>query len=296
MRQFILGTDWWTDCDDAVALRLLARAHKAGQIRLLGVVINACMEDSVRSVEGFLNLEGVRDVPLGIDRDASDFGGKPPYQKWLSQFAERNRSNSDAEDAVRLYRRLLAGVKENEKAELAEIGFMQAAAGLLQSGPDDLSPLSGVELVAEKVSKLWVMAGRWDLPIGRENNFCRAPRTSVGADALVRLCPVPITFLGFEIGVDVITGAGLGKDDPLGTVLRLHGSENGRSSWDPMLVSMALAGDEAAAGYSVVRGRASVDPLTGENRFVPGADGPHAYVVKAHPDGYYSGAIDRKIR
>lgn len=31
MRKFILGTDWWTDCDDVVALRILARAHKNKQ-------------------------------------------------------------------------------------------------------------------------------------------------------------------------------------------------------------------------------------------------------------------------
>ena len=49
MRSFILGTDWWTDCDDVVALRLLARAHKAKEIELLGIILNGCMEYSVTS-------------------------------------------------------------------------------------------------------------------------------------------------------------------------------------------------------------------------------------------------------
>ena len=26
-RKMILGTDWWTDCDDAVAVRILAREN-----------------------------------------------------------------------------------------------------------------------------------------------------------------------------------------------------------------------------------------------------------------------------
>lgn len=30
MRNFILGTDWWTDCDDVVAIRILVRAHLSG--------------------------------------------------------------------------------------------------------------------------------------------------------------------------------------------------------------------------------------------------------------------------
>ena len=55
MKKIIFGTDWWTDCDDAVALRMLARAHNAGEIDLCGIVINACMEDSVRSADAFLN-------------------------------------------------------------------------------------------------------------------------------------------------------------------------------------------------------------------------------------------------
>ena len=40
MRRFILGTDWWTDCDDAVALRLLTSFVKRGDAQLLGVAIN----------------------------------------------------------------------------------------------------------------------------------------------------------------------------------------------------------------------------------------------------------------
>ena len=47
MRRFILDTDWWTDCDDAVALRLLCNAHKNKEIDFIGININACMPYSV---------------------------------------------------------------------------------------------------------------------------------------------------------------------------------------------------------------------------------------------------------
>lgn len=46
----MVSTDWWTDCDDAVALRILLRAHKAGQICIDAIIINACMEYSVSSL------------------------------------------------------------------------------------------------------------------------------------------------------------------------------------------------------------------------------------------------------
>ena len=51
MRKIILGTDWWTDCDDIVALRVLTRAAKNKDIDLIGIIINACMDFSAASVD-----------------------------------------------------------------------------------------------------------------------------------------------------------------------------------------------------------------------------------------------------
>ena len=78
MKQIIFGTDWWTDCDDAVALRLITRFVKEEKIDLLGIVINACMEHSVASVRAFLEADGLEGVKLGIDLSARNFGGNPP--------------------------------------------------------------------------------------------------------------------------------------------------------------------------------------------------------------------------
>ena len=129
MRSFILGTDWWTDCDDAVALRLLTKYHKEKRINLLGIAINACMEHSVASLKGFLRADGV-DIAVGIDRAATDFGGAPSYQKRLAADYGADLTNADAEDAVRLYRRILA-----EASEPIEI-----------MTPDDRSHLANIKI------------------------------------------------------------------------------------------------------------------------------------------------------
>ena len=292
MKSYILGTDWWTDCDDAVAIRILARAHRRGEINLLGVVLNACMEDSVASLDGFLSAEGVS-VPIGLDFSATDFGGKPRYQKNLTKRATRYKSNDDAESAVRLYRRLLASAKE--KVEIIEIGYLQAIADLLESKPDDISPLCGRELFESKVEKVWVMAGKWDDEPGRENNFIRNARSADGAYRFIKLCPIPITFLGYEIGDDVISGSKLTDGDVLRNLMIEHGSINGRSSWDPMTVIMALMGDEAEAGYDTVKGIATVDPITGENSFSKDPMGNHHYVIRKHPPHHYEEMIDALI-
>lgn len=290
MRNFILGTDWWTDCDDAVALRLLARFVKEKKINLLGIGINACMEYSVASLKGFLFANGLDRIPIGIDSDATDLGGSPPYQKHLADTFCPNGCNGDATDAVELYRTVLASC--SEPIEIIEIGYLQVLANLLKSPPDAISNKSGLELVREKVSKFWIMGGKWDANGERENNFCRTEQTRKASAFFCKACPVPVTFLGWEVGYGVITGNLLDKSDPLYRVLSDHGSKNGRHSWDPMLVLMALIGNEESAGYRTIIGHASVDPDTGANYFVPDPAGIHKYVIKNYQNAKYERQIN----
>ena len=294
MKSLILGTDWWSDCDDAVAVRVLARAVKAGEVRLLGAVINACMEHSVASLKGFFLSEGIEDLPIGIDLAATDYSGEPRYQERVARDFCPEVSNADAEDGVRLYRRLLA--ESEGGVEIIEIGFLQVVAALLKSGADDISEKNGVELVREKVKKFWVMAGKWDADGEREHNFCLNARSRVGGAEFLSLCPVPVTFLGYEVGRDVITGDTIAdENDVLYRAMADYGTTVGRSSWDPMTVLMALIGDEAEAGYRTVRGTASLDTESGANYFHENESGLHAYVVKAKSDEYYKNAINTRI-
>ncbi len=284
MRNFIVGSDWWTDCDDAVAFRLIARAAAAGQIKVSGIGINACMEDSAASLTAFLKNEGMTLPPIGIDPAATDFGGKPPYQERLARLCVPRIENSELEDAAELYIRLLKS--GTEKFEIIEIGYPQVLSAVLEREP---------ELFAEKVENVWMMAGKWDEDRGRENNFARNARSRTAAHYFCENCPCPIIFLGWEVACDILTGGRLQENDVLHGVLRDHGSINGRSSWDPMLVDLALIGDPAKAGYGVVIGKAFVDPLTGENRFTETPYGRHRYVVKEKNDEYYRRRIDDAI-
>ena len=294
MKSYIVGTDWWTDCDDAVAMRILCRAHLAGKINVLGIGINACMEHSVTSLDGFLSLEGMPRIPIGIDLEATDYSGKPPFQLRLAAAAKHYTCNKDAQNASTLYRRLLATCET--PIEIIEIGYPNVLATLLASPPDHISPLTGRELVAQKVSKMWIMAGKWDVDGGIENNFARGPRSRQAAVYLCEHCPVPITFLGFEIGIHVITGGAILPKDHLYQAMCDHGSANGRHSWDPMLVVMALAGNEACAGYNTVTGTATVEAETGANHFHIDPTGKHKYVIKAKPDSYYISTINDLIK
>ena len=293
MRTFLIGTDWWTDCDDVVAMRILARAAKYGQIKIAGIGINACMEYSVPSLDGFLSTEGLSGIPLGIDKDATDFGENPPYQKRLAQYCTNYQKNEAAEDCVRLYRRILAS--SEEKLEIIQIGILQVIAAVLESGADDISEKTGLELVQEKVSKFWVMAGKWDAEGGSENNFCRSIHSRKAARIFCEKCPVPVTFFGHEVGIDVISGGHLDETDVLHKAMCDHGSPNGCSSCDPMLVMLALNGSEEASGYTTVQGNASVTEDSGQNYFTESDTGLHKYVIRKFEPGYYEKMIDTLI-
>lgn len=293
MRNIILGTDWCSDCDDVVAVRILSKYVKENKINLLGIGINACMDYSVASLKGFLSTEGLNDVKIGIDHNAVNFEDVKyaTYQENLAKtYCDPMVKNEYAPDAVQLYRMLIAN--SEGPVEIMEIGFLQVIADVLKSEPDDISPLNGIELVKEKVSKIWVMAGHWDKEGGREHNFCLNECTCIGGSDFCEMCPVPVTFLGWEIGVDVITGDKLSHDDPLHKVFVDFHCPEGRSSWDPMLVLMALIGDEEKAGYTTVTGKAILNRVTGENHFEKDPDGLHKFVVKMHEDSFYADQIN----
>ena len=153
----------------------------------------------------------------------------------------------------------------------------------------------GCELLRKKVTHLWIMAGKWDEEGGKEYNFYTNHITRRSGEELCASWPTPVTFLGFEVGETVKSGGRLPDGELLKQVMTDHGSVTGRSSWDPMTVLLALAGDPEKAGYSCVDGRAHVAGETGCNTFTPDPAGPHRYVVKRYEDSFYADAIDARL-
>ena len=313
-RPVILDTDWYTDVDDVMAVRVLINLQKRGVLQILGVCLNACFEDSARSLDAFLMAQGV-DVPVGIvQRWEGDSSGRngPSYQKFLAQFPSKYADNASAEPPVRLYRRLLAS--SSEKVTLLSIGFPENYAELLASPPDEFSPLNGTELVAQKVERLYMMAGHW--PCGSEYNLTGGspvnPLVTRAGSFVLANWPTPIDFLGFEVGYTVLAGAFLPSDDLLRQAMdaydrtpgyRLGGKapelraeglmRQAHLCWDPLLILLGAGIVSPANGmYDLVRGHAVSDPTTGENTFQEVPDGPHAYVVKNHPDADYGTHVD----
>lgn len=119
---------------------------------------------------------------MGLDRDIILKNGV--YHDKLIKYADDNVNNETAEDAVRLYRRIMHEAKG--KIEIAEIGFLQILAKVLESSGDDISEKTGIELVSQKVERLWLMAGRWDADAGHEYNIDFNEVTRKAADTVFK--------------------------------------------------------------------------------------------------------------
>lgn len=100
-----------------------------------------------------------------------------------AEFPHRLKSNSEAPDAVTLYRKILSG-QEDSSVVILTVGYMSNLASLLKSAPDCYSALNGMELIRKKV-KVWIcMGGNFPVDDASDNvNFTRDPESAVYAIA-----------------------------------------------------------------------------------------------------------------
>ena len=295
-RPVIFDTDWWTDIDDALALRVLTWAEREGMLDLMGIVIDSVNSSSAVSLSKYLNHEGRSGLCFGLDYDGTDYGGEPPYHQVMINSWEYNEngytSNSECMDSTAFYRKSLSSLPEGVKCDIICVGYLNAISKLMNSLSDSYSKLNGIDLIKEKVNRLYVMGGEY--PTGRENNFRRNARAIAAAQNVTANFPTEIVFLGFEVASELRSGNTIkdtiGTDDLLYkglAAMSTYIANNGTQSWDPLLTLLAAYDDFDAAGYIAKRGINSVDS-DGTNTFTPNSLGNHYYVIKKHADSWYA--------
>ena len=191
-------------------------------------------------------------------------------------------------DSVAVYRQALVDADDHSVA-ISSVGLLTNLKALLMSEADDISPLSGYDLVAQKVKTLAVMGGKYPSSSdGSECNFCGCAwasasdaATAAAATAyVVESIPPQVTVLysGFEIGIEVQSGGTLSTcasvDNPCRRAFEdYEGGENlSRFSWDPLSTLAAVRGVEGAScELSGDDGINTADAATGNNAWVSGA-------------------------
>lgn len=293
-RNVIFDTDWFVDVDDVAALRIATWAHKKRLINLLAVVNSTQYTTTPQAQDALLAADGVPAVPIAIGprNTSGGTGADVFYNSALTAIGTRRLyTNAGLQDSLTVMRSVLADLQGT--TEIVTVGFMQCISDLLQSPADDISPLTGAQLYAAKVTKLWVMGGQY--PNGSEFNFIWSAQARTAASYVCANAPGPIVFVGSEIGDSLVVGSNLtsiaGPTDALSAAFTASDKASGRSGFDPSAMFIAVAGSPEAAGFASVPCSVTVDASTGANT-VGASNGRHSYVVPAMSYQAIGTAID----
>lgn len=204
---FIFDTDIGNDVDDVLALGMIHSLQSRGEVELIAVTITKDHEQCAAFVDAVNTFYGRGDVPIGVcnsgvTSEQSKFTVLAAKQKdGQDVYPHDLRSGKDAPSAVSVLRKALAA-QEDGTVVIAQVGFSTNLADLLASAGDDISPLSGQELVAEKVKLLSVMAGAFAKINDKDHYEYNIVKDIPAAQKLVNHWPTTIVFSGFEIGLN----------------------------------------------------------------------------------------------
>lgn len=197
----IFDTDLGNDCDDVLAMGVIHSLQSRGECELVAVTITKDNELAAPFADVVNTFYGRGDIPIGVCRSGvtSDEGKYNVLAKHSEKYPHDLKSGDDALDAVTVLRKSLASQKDGSVV-IAQVGFSTNLANLLVSQPDEISPLSGKELVALKVRLLSVMAGEFT----RDYNEYNVVNDIPSARAVCQDWPTPIVWSGFEVGESLV--------------------------------------------------------------------------------------------
>lgn len=287
----IFETDMGNDVDDALAYDMLMKYMEQGDIELLGVSSNRSDTSSVQYIDVLNTWYGHPEIPVGHVTDGVLSHDAVAYDQAVLDlnapdgtplFARTHASDGTIKPSVTLYRELLAAQPDTSVTVLS-VGFSTNLAALLASQPDSISPLSGRDLVAQKVARLVTMAGNMT-----DTTFCEYNiiRDVPAAKTVFEQWPTEIVTSPFELGINVLyPGSSIENDfawaQPAHPVVEAYKAylpmPYDRPTWDLTALLYAVEGPE---GYFAVSepGRISVDDK-GATTFTPSPDGNRRYLM-----------------
>jgi pyrimidine-specific ribonucleoside hydrolase len=169
--KIIVDTDMGMDVDDVGAVTLANALHMSGEAELLAVVHDTGYSKGVGGVSAINTFYNNSAVEVGAykgtfgDTACDGCAGASGQDQYLgtmiSVYSPPIKSYDDCDDAWVVYRRVLAAQPDNS-VTIASIGMLTNLYLLFQSEGDEYSPLSGIDLVAQKVEKVVYMDGGYN--------------------------------------------------------------------------------------------------------------------------------------
>lgn len=294
-KKIILDTDLCGDCDDVGALAILLNLDRLKYANILAITY--CLGNPWGSdfIQHTLDWFGRNDIPYGKLMDYSYVNFRVHDERYIKPYFDqfpRKEQYPAPYDAIRLLRRTLAANDGVKDITLCAIGPVHNIFLLFTSGPDDISDKTGAQLMQENISEIVLMFGNFaDLDKGE----CNAGYDKPGGQYILKNCPIPITFAGYEVGEHLFTGAPSEYQLPGHPVRESYRiREEGkfvRNSWDPVTVYYAVMGLSGLWRYS--------DPCTVSLKEGAALDiqkgGHHRYLIQTAEDEQIVRILDELI-
>jgi len=209
--RLIFDTDIGNDCDDVLALGMIHSLQSRGECELLAVTITKDHPLAAAFTDAVNTFYGRGEIPIGVcDSGVTDNEGRfnglvKRKDDGADRYPHDLRSGDQARGAVDLLRETLAAAAD-QSVVIVQVGFSTNLANLLRSEPDRHSPLTGTDLVKNKVRCVSAMAGAFELIPDEdgdpyEHSEYNINRDIASAQKLAADWPTPIWWSGYEIGI-----------------------------------------------------------------------------------------------
>lgn len=257
--QMILDTDFGSSTDDLFALMMIYDYMEEGLVDLKGIVVDREGVKNAELVDVFNTYYGHPDIPVGLERngvknprcfipyngvcDLKDAHGAPLFK--------RSKDMTNCPEGYKLYRQLLSKA-EDKSIVIVAIGFVTTIAELFESGPDEYSQLSGLDLFGQKVKSVYIQSGRFESgdSLSGYNMRAASKQSAIFYDKLPKnvdliMSPSNIGDMMNYLPQDVLVDLSATEMNPIKAVYTNYTCDTGQRMWDTNCLVNAVQGDKA---------------------------------------------------
>lgn len=239
VERVIFDTDVGGDVDDAGALAVLHALADRGEIELLAMGVVIGHEAAVPFVHAVNTWYGRPDLPIGTIKGQAPYA-RDEYMVPIVGEYPYTLTKETAPDVVKLYRKVLAS-QPDRSVTLIVVGPATNIHNLLNSAPDEHSPLMGVELMRRKI-KFYAAGGNGNagLPKGKCGFNYYTDLASARGELELLPPDFPTVFAGGS-GVKLKIGSALSEAQPDHIIRKSYeayykGTAQDRQTWDQLRV------------------------------------------------------------
>lgn len=199
--KILFDTDFGGDADDLGALVMLHHFVDHRECELLGILVWSTEKHVVPAIDAVNRFYKHPHIPIGV-RKGNLHTDPNNYSRPIADRFPYKQTAESVPDATELYRKILAE-NEDHSLTIVTVGPLKNIENLINSPADSYSSLNGAELIQKKVKEFVIMGGNF--PEGADEWNFNGNMPGVTRFVLENLT-VPLTFTGFELGVQIKTG------------------------------------------------------------------------------------------